>query len=524
MTGERLPVAASAGEGMRMAELIASLSFAIDLGVDMPMEWVLRTCLLSMRLGEASGLDLAARQKLYYLALLRHVGCTGTAHSAARDFGDDHGMGPAFEMDLGDPKEGMRFLFRFVGRGKPFLERARMIARLMAGGKAFLYDNAASHCELAERLATRLGFEPALCIHFREMYARWDGTGAPPELKGNAISLPVRVLQVAQDAATVHAAAGPEAACEAIRRRAGKGLDPDLVALFLRDAPALLAPLSVPSVWDAVLAAEPGPKRRIPPVELDVALEAVADFADFQTPYALGHARAVAALVSAGAPLAGLTLDESVSARRAAWLQDLGRVAVSEVIWSKPGPLAEGEWERVRLHPYYTERILARAPSLSPYADLASLHHERLDGSGYHRRATGGQVPMGARLLAAADAYQAMREDRPWREALAADKAAGELRREASAGKLDGIAVEAVLEAAGLGAGRISPATGDLSAREIEVLRLIAKGLSNKEMGTILFISPKTVGHHIQHIYGKIAVSSRAGATCWALERGLLAK
>ena len=523
--------AAIAGDSVRMAELVASLSFAIDLGVGMPMEWVLRTCLTAMHLGEAAGLDAARRRNLYYLALLRHVGCTSTSAAAVHDFGGDLGMAEGFALDLENPAEGLRFLFTVVGRDRPLPERIRIVAGLLIGGEAIKRENHVAHCEVAERMAERLAIDPALPGLFRQVYARWDGKGTPKGIKGNEIALEVRVLHLAQDAATLYATGGAAAAIEAVRKRSGAGLDPDLSALFLRNSAALLAPLAAGSAWDAVLAAEPGAKVRVPEDRLSAALEAIADFGDFKSPFTLGRSRAVAALARAAAEKLGLAQAEAEEIHRAALLQDIGRVGVPAAIWGKPGALDEGEWERVRMHPYFTERILARAPSLARLAGLASLHHERLDGSGYHRRSQSADLPMAARILAASDAYQAMREERPHRRALEPKAAADELLRESKAGRYDRSAVEAVLAAAGVvprrGAAHApvdsgNVANADLSARELEVLRLMARGRSNKEMGQALFISAKTVGHHVQHIYAKIGVSSRAAAALYAVENGLL--
>lgn len=512
-------------EGMRLAEFLASLSLAIDLGVDMPMEWVLRTCLLSMHLGKAAGLDVTRLQRLYYQALLMHVGCTSTASRTADSFGTDMGLGEGFQIDMGNPREAMGFMFRNTGQGRPWPERAAMLMRLFLGGQAMMLENHLSHCEIAERLAERLGLEPELAAGFRQINERWDGKGTPARLRGNAIALEVRVLQMAQDAATLHGIGGAAAALDAIGARAGKGLDPDLAVLFKRDAETLLAPLAVESVWDAVLAAEPGIRKRIAEADMDRALLAAADYADFKTPYTLGHSRAVAATVAAAASRMGLGEQESTSARRAALLMDLGRVGVSASIWKKPGTLNDGEWEKVRLHPYYTERILARSPCLAALGRLAGLHHERMDGSGYHHSAAAAHLPQAARLLGAADAYQAMQSERSHRPALAPAEAATELRRMATAGKLDAVAVEAVLGASGVPAkprSRLSGASAELSPREIEVLRHLARGRSNRQTGESLFISGKTVGHHVQHIYAKIGVSTRAAATLFAMENGLL--
>jgi HD-GYP domain-containing protein (c-di-GMP phosphodiesterase class II) len=216
-------------------------------------------------------------------------------------------------------------------------------------------------------------------------------------------------------------------------------------------------------------------------------------------------------------------MSDAIRIRRAGLLQDLGRAGVPNGIWDKPGPLTTTEWEQVRLHPYHSERILLRSPALTPLAPLAGMHHERLDGSGYYRQAMGESIPAGARLLAAADAYQAMTERRPYRPSHTPEEAAAELRGDAASGRLDPQAVHAVLEVAGH---IIEPVRSEwpagLTSREVEVLRLAARGMSNREIGAALSISPKTADHHIQHIYTKIGVSTRAGAAIFAMEHDLL--
>jgi HD-GYP domain-containing protein (c-di-GMP phosphodiesterase class II) len=178
----------------------------------------------------------------------------------------------------------------------------------------------------------------------------------------------------------------------------------------------------------------------------------------------------------------------------------------------------------VRLHTYYTERILARAPSLARLGALAASHHERLDGSGYHRGLPAASQSAAGRILAAADVYTALTETRPYRPAHPPEEAASLLQAEARAGRLDGEAVSAVLAAAGhrlAGAGRHKMVAG-LSEREVEVLRLLARGSTLKQIAARLVISPKTADSHAQHIYAKIGVTTRAGATLFAMEHGLL--
>ncbi|MGH2967652.1 MAG: HD domain-containing phosphohydrolase, partial [Solirubrobacteraceae bacterium] len=203
-------------------------------------------------------------------------------------------------------------------------------------------------------------------------------------------------------------------------------------------------------------------------------------------------------------------------------VHDVGIVSVPNGIWDKPGPLSAGEWERVRLHPYYTERVLERSRVLAPLALVAGSHHERLDGSGYHRGATAAQLSAGARLLAAADAYDAMTHDRPYRRALSAEDARTELSEAVRAGALEKRTVDAVLEAAGAAALDVRQGhPAGLSDREVEVLRLVAQGRTSKEIAKALVITEKTAGHHVEHIYAKAGVSTRVGAALFAMRHDL---
>jgi HD-GYP domain-containing protein (c-di-GMP phosphodiesterase class II) len=246
---------------------------------------------------------------------------------------------------------------------------------------------------------------------------------------------------------------------------------------FCEQAPTILAGLDEEPAWESVLALEPGGRDCLTEEEFDRSCEALADFADMKSPYTLGHSPGVAALAAGAGRRSGLIEADVTTLRRASLLHDIGRVGVSAGIWGKDGELSQREWEQVRLHAYYTDRILARPEQLRRLGALASQHHERMDGSGYHRASPGTALSPSARILAAADAYQAMTEPRPHRPALAAEDAAAELRREVRAGRLDGDAVHAVMAEAGHrvpSARRERPA--GLSEREAEVLRLLAHG------------------------------------------------
>jgi HD-GYP domain-containing protein (c-di-GMP phosphodiesterase class II) len=305
-----------------------------------------------------------------------------------------------------------------------------------------------------------------------------------------------------------------------VRARAGGAFDPAIAGVLADEAPELMAPDGGGSAWDLVLDLEPLPRLVLEDQSIDRALAAIGDFADLASPYLVGHSAGVAHLAADAAERRGSRSHEAITLRRSAFVHDVGRVAVPARIWLKPGPLTTDEWERVRLHAYHSERILARSPFLTALAPVATFHHERLDGSGYHRGARAAALEPCSRLLAAADAYHAMTEPRPHRTALSPEQAARILSEDAGAGRLDADAVAAVLDAAGHRVPRIERPAG-LTEREVEVIGLLARGLQTKQVARTLGISTKTADRHVQNAYGKIGVSTRAAAALFAMEHGL---
>jgi DNA-binding CsgD family transcriptional regulator len=306
------------------------------------------------------------------------------------------------------------------------------------------------------------------------------------------------------------------------RKRGGKQFDPRLTTLLCDNAHEIFHGLDSAQTWNAVIQAEPALAVVLSDEQFDAALLAIANFVDLKSPHTLGHSRAVSELSATAGATLGLAPADVQTLWRAGLVQGFGRLGVSNSIWDKPGPLGAGEWERVRMHPYFTERMLHQSAVLAPLGAIAVQQRERLDGSGYPRGTAGAALSVSARILGAADAYQAMREPRPYRTARSADEAAETLRAEVRAGRLDSDAVEAVLGAAGHRARRRREGPAGLTAREVEVLRLLAGGLSTKQIAQRLTISPKTAGNHIEHIYGKIDATNRATASLFAVQHGLL--
>jgi HD-GYP domain-containing protein (c-di-GMP phosphodiesterase class II) len=514
---------ASAGaEDIRAAEVIGALCLATDLGMGFPFEHGLHSTLIATRLADRLEVDPATASQTYYACLLSHAGCTTDAHVTAEIFGGSlttH-LNPVL---YGSGREVLAGLLRALpepARAGPV--RALQVARRLPRLAQVQRPHFTAMCEVAQMLAEGVGLPPTVQDLLAHLTERWDGKGPLRRAKGEEIPLPMRIVHVAVDATFQRLLGGEEHARRLARERAGGGLDPEVAACLADDAGEILALDAEASVWDEVLSREPQPRLTLEGEAIDRALEAMGGFADLISPYLAGHSAGVAELATGAAERCRLDAAETIRVRRAALVHDLGRVAIGARTWQKPGQLTADEWEQVRLHPYHTERVVARSPFLSALGRVAGAHHERLDGSGYHRGSPGADLTMPARVLAASDAYHAMTEPRPYREPLSAERAAEELAREASAGRLDAHVVTAVIEAAGQRAPRLERPAG-LTEREEEVVGLLARGLQTKQVARALGISVKTADRHVQNAYGKIGVSTRAAATLFAMEHGLIA-
>jgi HD-GYP domain-containing protein (c-di-GMP phosphodiesterase class II) len=332
------------------------------------------------------------------------------------------------------------------------------------------------------------------------------------------------MVTLAQDVIALTDVHGFETTTAMIAKRAGGAYEPELAQVFLSHAETVLAGLDGPVDRETILALEPAPHALLDEQGCEEAYLAIADMIDMRMPFTFGHSRAVAALAGAAAKQMGLPASDIREVRWAAYAHDIGELAVPVSTWMRGGALTERETDAARLHPYHGERALASLGGDGQVvAALVQRHHERLDGTGYHRNSRGPDLSPGARILAAAEAFQTAREARPHRPALSDPAAAAKVRGAIKEGWLCPDAVEAVLICAGQPARRASPKLlAGLTPREIEVLRLIAAGDTAKEAARKLDIATKTADNHIQNLYSKIGVTTRAGAALYALERGLV--
>lgn len=507
---------------LRLAELIAPLAVAADTAAGLPPETSLRTALIGVSLGRACGLDAAALGDAFYAGLLHHLGCSTTSHEETRLMGDELELRTSLATaDAASPAQMLKGAASGFARGKGRLKRAATVARFMARAPFEVPRIFAARCEAATQLGRRLKIGDGAVRALDETYERFDGKGLPNKRKGESLSMVSRVLAVAETVALFMKLPGGDAlAARMLAERAGGQLDPAVVESFVARADAIGAPARADALLGPLLDAEPRPMRVMAAEHLREVALVLADFVDLKSTFTLGHLRRVAALARRAGESLALSSADLELLEVAGLLHDLGRIGVSNAVWDKPGELDVGEWEKVRSHAQATERVLSVAEPWRALARLASSDHERLDGGGYPRGVVPASAGVSARVLAAADMYQALVEPRPHRPARSPEAAATILADEAAAGCLDRAAVRAVLEAAGH-ARRVA-APNDLTARESEILRLLARGLVDKEIAARLGISHRTVHHHNQSIFAKIRVSTRGAAALFAIETGLV--
>jgi HD-GYP domain-containing protein (c-di-GMP phosphodiesterase class II) len=513
---------------LSLAELAATFALAQDNSFGQPLESQLRSCALATWIAPRAGVDADGLDTVYWTALLRYLGCTAHAHEVSLLFGDEiAARAQTLVHDAANPHEVLGDAVAFLTAGLGPEESAEIAGQLQAGMADWARANFGAGCEAGDMLARRLGMPEEVRAALAHTFERWNGAGWPNGARGDEIPLAMRVVHLAHDMEAISRRRSHADAIATATDRRGRTYDPDVVDAFLVEAPGLLERLDALEPWDAVLALAPASNRPLSGAELDEALTVAADFIDLKSPTMGGHSRRCADLAADAAGVLGLDAEERVRLRRAALVHEFGTSVVPNSIWDKPGPLTRAERDRVGLHPLVTEQMLRRSPALSDLIPVAAAHHEKADGSGYHRSLVAAACTMPALVLAAVDVYVGLTSARAHRPPFEPESAATEVRRLIDAGELERRSAAAVLEAAGHGAasrprGRRRDQAGGLTDREVEVLRLAASGLTTQQIADRLVISPKTVDHHIQHVYTKIGVSSRAAAALWAIQNGVV--
>ena len=511
-----------------MGELVATFALAQDNAFGQPLESQLRSCLLASWLSDAAGYDKELRDTISWVALLRYIGCTGHAHEVATLFGDEIAIrAQTLVHDAANPAEVMRDVLAFATAARPPEQRDEVVQAIQAGAYEWAVHNFTSGCEVGDMLVERLHFDHGVRDALRCTFERWNGSGYPSGVSGEDIPLAMRVVHLTHDMEAIARLFSPEEALGAARDRRDRTYDPALADFFVAQGSTWFDRLDKLDPWDAVLDLEPQPHRTLHGAELDEALAVAADFIDLKSPFMAGHSRRCAHVARDAAVVLGIDDGAVSTLRRAALVHEFGTTAIPNSIWDKPGRLTRAELDRVELHSMLTEQMLRRSTALAELNPTAAAHHEKADGTGYHRGAAADNLNLAASVLAATDIYVALTTDRADRPAFTADYAAAELRQLAATGKLSQPAVDAVLVATNHTEpspkrARKSQHPSGLTDREVEVLCLAARGLTTKDIAEQLFISPKTADHHIQHVYTKIDVSTRGAAALWAMQHGLV--
>jgi HD-GYP domain-containing protein (c-di-GMP phosphodiesterase class II) len=520
---------------VRSTDVLGALSLAADMAMGLRAGHGVRGTYMCMQIADALALPAAQRTDLYYSGLLMDAGCTAWAsQTAAMVLGDDVVARRElfFLTDWTDPRDLLRWMAGYLAAGERMDTRLRRSIEFVVRGREFMHEGLRNTAETAARLARRLGRSAGVQEGLRFVFEQWDG-GGPYARRGDSIPLVSRIVFATLFLEVLHQFGGRDAALHLARRRRGKSLDPDVVDAFvsLAEHAEFWRGLEDESVRDLVRQMEPeSPYRLVTADRLVEAAAAFADFADLKSFYTAGHSRRVAALATRIATDMGLPSATVQTIRVAALLHDLGVVAVPSFVLHKAHDrLTAAEWESLRLHPYHGERIVAQVPAFAAAGELVATHHEQPDGGGYPRGVRGEQIPVGARVLAVADAFDELTHTRPDGPALSNSEAVDVLRRD-SGTRFDASALSALMRLLQLpdSSASLAPPVkrqwpADLTDREVEVLRLLATGANRREIAQQLVVSEHTVRHHLEHIYAKIDVRTRVEATLFALEHELLA-
>jgi HD-GYP domain-containing protein (c-di-GMP phosphodiesterase class II) len=479
-------------------DALAVLAVMGDLSMGQPIDHSMRVADLSAALARQLGWDDIAVAQVRQVALLRWSGCTANAPDIAATLSDDvHGRAAMLALQ--------------------FDKITLLVPPQDIAAHATL--SASIHCEVSSLVAESLGLDGGVVAALGCVFEHWDGSGRPNGYQGSAIPASAMVASMCSELEVLSRTHGLARALQMLRQRAGVVYPAPMVDCAEAHAANWLAALvQSPRPWEAE--DDQQALRR-------VGMGLIGHVIDLKLPWLTNQSRAVVALADAIAAAMGSSSAQRATLRRAGWLHGLGRVGIANAVWNRAGPLTTGEWERVRLAPYWTSRAARQVGRLATAADIASNTFERLDGSGYFRGLSAAGLSIESRILAAAVAWVALRTDRPWRAALRADEAMTVLQTEGNGERFDPHVLSALQACIGPQAGQGDPERQPpplLTAREREVLRRISLGDSNKEAAKRLDISPSTVRTHLESVFRKLGCRTRAACTLRAAMLGLLAE
>jgi HD-GYP domain-containing protein (c-di-GMP phosphodiesterase class II) len=426
-------------EPVRVSELLAALSLGLDLAEGQPMGHALRSCLVGMRLADRLGLPVFESRTLYFTLLAQSLGAPGCGPRLRAALGGDDraALRDLRRVDWSCDLQALRWATTHAAADERAFGRWRRVASLVPTGREALSELFRDVSKRGAAAAERLGLGARVAEAVGALDEHWDGSGQPAGLSGSGIPLIARIASLSRTLDTLTMAVGPRRALAYVRSRRGRWFDPTLVAACegLESELAQGRDSDEAALRLAVREGEPGSASLLAGQGTLSRYAAVyADLIDSHSAFRIGHSPRVAGMAVVMARHLGWNAGALDRLWCAALLHDIGLFSVPTAILDSPHPLAADAWEAVRLHPYYSRRILEPIPGFADIAEAAAAHHERLDGRGYFRGLRGAQVSPAARLLAVADIYDALTTERPFRAALEPERALTLMRRDRGVG------------------------------------------------------------------------------------------
>ena len=411
---------------LSLAEVLSSLSFALDLTSGQSTGHAQRTCLIGMRLGKEYGLDEAQMSSLYHALLIKDSGCSSNAARMFQIFGsDDIDAKRAIRItDWSNVEEALKFAAAHTLPHGSLLARAQRMQSVTSNLGRLTGQLFEARCSRGANIARTLGLgeDAAQCIYCLDEH--WNGQGMPHGLRGDSIPVLARIAGLAQTLEVFWKTFGLGTAYEVIRERGGRWFDPELVRIAhaFRQDDEFWRGVQDNTRQRLLRLTTGATAQSITPSKIDDVCDAFAHIVDAKSHFTGEHSSRVKDCAVEIAQGMGIGGERLTVIRRAALLHDIGKLAVPNTILDKAGPLDPSEWQTIKRHPLLTQQILGQITGFARLTEVASAHHERLDGTGYVNGLRAAEIDQDMRILAVADVYDALSSSRPYRAAMPTDQ------------------------------------------------------------------------------------------------------
>ena len=440
-----------------LQEILVALSFALDLTEGAVPGHAIRSCLLAVRIALAAGFEPELIADLYYACLLKDVGCSSNSARMCQIVGGDDRVVKAgakledWTRPLKPQLSTIKLLWNQVLPGAPLLDKATRIVKIAATQHQNNRELIEMRCDRGAQIVRKIGLPDRISVAVRHLDEHWDGGGYPHGLKSHEAPVISRVMAIAQHLDAFCMNQGPQAAIDVLTERSGRWFDPALVVVVeaLHHSGMLwrqcMPDVPIEETRACILDLQPAERQPLSACNIDLICEAFADVVDAKSPFTYRHSIGVRDAAVAIGEVLGLQHERLQLVGRAALLHDVGKLSISNTILDKPTKLTDSEYETVKGHPEMSREILSRVAAFREMGILAGEHHEKINGSGYPNGLRGEQLSLESRILAVADIYGALSEERPYRKALENSQIIAIMDREVP-GKLDSVCYEALRE------------------------------------------------------------------------------